>query len=475
LETLIMPTIPGEVSVEELQDILLRLSRGELGVAIPDIDVRTASDIVFFLSELAHALDQRNHQRRKLEQITTNINAGFTLQDVLEKIYGEFREVVPYNRIGMALIEPQGVVRAYWAHSDAGQIHLSEGYAAPLVGSSLEAILQTGQPRILNDLVAYLETKPNSHSTRLIVREGMRSSLTCPLIVKDEPLGFLFFSSAQPGVYQNQHSEIFQQIASQLVVIVEKAKLISDLEQSREEIKHQNEALQRLDELKNTFIAIAAHDLRSPLSYILTSIELITGPDAALYRDHQKTFLEGIQRQVRHMVHLVDDLLDLGEIQSGRFKLHLQAIKLSEILEEAVRVQSQLAAAKGTQIELVMEDDGLVHVDPSRMRQVLYNLLSNGVKYSPPNSQVQMLVRRQSSSWRIMIVDQGPGIRVEDRPRLFQPYQRLSAKPTAGEKSTGLGLAICRSIIEAHAGSIGVDSTPGKGASFWFTLPDRSE
>jgi signal transduction histidine kinase len=295
------------------------------------------------------------------------------------------------------------------------------------------------------------------------------------LIVKDEPVGFLFFSSTQPDAYNNQHSELFQQIASQLVVILEKARLVSDLEQSREEIKHQNEALQRLDELKNTFIAIAAHDLSSPLSYILTSIDLITGPEAALYRDHQKTFLEGIQRQVRHMVHLVDDLLDLGEIQSGRFKLHLQTTRLSEILGDAVRVQAQLAASKGTQIELVMEDDGIVLIDPSRMRQLLYNLLSNAVKYSPPTRQVQMMVQRQPSAWRVAIIDQGPGIRAEDRLRLFQPYQRLSAKPTAGEKSTGLGLAICRSIIEAHSGSIGVDSAPGKGASFWFTLPDRNE
>ncbi len=466
---------PGNVFAEELEEILLRLSRGEFGVSIPDIDERTADPKLVFLTRLARTLDQRNQQRSKLEQITNNINAGFTLQDVLEKIYVEFREIVPYNRIGLALIEPQGLVRAYWARSDAGHIHLAAGFTAPLAGSSLETILQTGQPRILNDLVAYLDAKPNSHSTRLIVTEGMRSSLTCPLVVRNEPVGFLFFSSTQPNTYLSQHIEIFQQIASQLVVIVEKAKLVSDLEQSRQEIKHQNEALQRLDELKNTFIAIAAHDLRSPLSYILTSIDLITGPDAAMYRDHQTTFLEGIQRQVRHMVHLVDDLLDLGEIQSGRFKLHLQSTRLSDILEEAVRVQSQLAAAKGTHIELVMKDDGIVLIDPPRMRQLLYNLLSNAVKYSPPNSQVRMLAQRQPAGWRVEIVDQGPGIRPEDRHRLFQPYQRLSAKPTGGEKSTGLGLAICRSIIEAHAGTIGVDSLPGKGASFWFTLPDRNE
>ena len=174
------------------------------------------------------------------------------------------------------------------------------------------------------------------------------------------------------------------------------------------------------------------------------------------------------------MVNLVDDLLDLGEIQSGRFKLHLQEVKVSSILEEAVRVQSQLAAAKGTQVQLEMQEDGLVVVDPSRMRQVLYNLLSNAVKYSPPNSQVRVIAHKDSSGWRVMVVDQGPGIRAEDRPRLFETYQRLSAKPTAGEKSTGLGLAICRSIIEAHAGRIGVDAAAGQGATFWFTLPDRS-
>jgi signal transduction histidine kinase len=469
-----MPLDADDASMEELDDILLRLCRGESNVVIPAVNAGATNSRLAFMIELAHTLEQRNRLRIKLERITTSINAGFTLKDVLEKVYAEFREIIPYDRIGVALIESEGVVRAHWARSDSGEIQLEAGYAAPLAGSSLQTILDTGQPRIINDLVAYLEAKPHSHSTRLIVREGMRSSLTCPLVAKNEPIGFLFFSSTQPGTYQHQHREVFQQIAAQLVVIIEKAKLVSDLDHSRVEIKRQNEALQRLDELKNTFIAIAAHDLRSPLSYVLTSIELITGPDAVLYREHQNTFLDGIQRQVRHMVNLVDDLLDLGEIQSGRFKLHLQEVKLSSILEEAVRVQSQLAAAKGTHVQLEMQEDGVVVADPSRMRQVLYNLLSNAVKYSPPNSQVRVIAHKDSSGWRVMVVDQGPGIRAEDRPRLFEPYQRLSAKPTAGEKSTGLGLAICRSIIEAHAGRIGVDAAAGQGATFWFTLPDRS-
>jgi signal transduction histidine kinase len=107
-----------------------------------------------------------------------------------------------------------------------------------------------------------------------------------------------------------------------------------------------------------------------------------------------------------------------------------------------------------------------------RLRQVVDNLISNAVKYSPPGSQVWVRAERTSDGWRIHVKDQGPGITPQDRQRLFQDFARLSAKPTGGEKSTGLGLAITHRVVAAHGGQIGVDSEPGLGADFWFTLPD---
>ena len=178
-----------------------RLKCGEYDLAVP-----VGSDEIGRLGEalcdLARALESRNREAQKLDQITARINAGLLLDDILENVYYDFRKIIPYNRIGFSLIENDGqVVRARWAKSDQPEVKLTTGYVAPLEGSSLQTILTTGRPRILNDLAEYLERKPDSESTRLIVAEGIRSSLTCPLIADGVPVGFIFFSSIQPNAF----------------------------------------------------------------------------------------------------------------------------------------------------------------------------------------------------------------------------------------------------------------------------------
>jgi signal transduction histidine kinase len=123
---------------------------------------------------------------------------------------------------------------------------------------------------------------------------------------------------------------------------------------------------------------------------------------------------------------------------------------------------------------LEIESAGQVYADPRRLRQVMDNLLTNAVKFSPPGSQVSVSAGRTGSTWSVRVRDQGPGIGELDRQRIFQAFSRLNTRPTGGEKGTGLGLAISRWIIEAHGGEIGVISNPGQGAEFWFTLPEKS-
>ena len=135
-------------------------------------------------------------------------------------------------------------MRAFWARSEANQIKLPLGYSAGLAGSSLEVIIRTGRPRILNDLKAYLEDHPDSDSTRLIVEEGMRSSLTCPLVVKRQPVGFLFFSSMKANTYSEAHQELFLQITDQLAMTLEKGRIYQELLEITEELREARDALE---------------------------------------------------------------------------------------------------------------------------------------------------------------------------------------------------------------------------------------
>ena len=186
------------------------------------------------------SLRQKEDEFARLSRITEQVNYGVMLEEVLEFLYQELKGTIPYNRIGFSLIDhEQAFVVANWAKSDR-PMQLTLGYKAPLAGSTLKQIVDTGRPRIINDLEVYLAAHPRSMSTRLILREGIRSSLTCPLSIRSKPVGFVFFSSVEKDTYSNVHVEFFEQIAAKLAIIVEKGRLYTELAGQKQAIEKQN-------------------------------------------------------------------------------------------------------------------------------------------------------------------------------------------------------------------------------------------
>jgi len=252
---------------------------------------------------------------------------------------------------------------------------------------------------------------------------------------------------------------------------MEKSRLVTELAEQKLAIEQKNAQLAGLNAQRNSFLGIAVHDLRSPLTTILASSELMLMDDAALSDDERRQFTELIFSQTQHMLTLLNDLLDVTHIESGKFSVKPEQVDVSEFLQQTVARNIRIAEAKKMRLVLEAADVGSTWFDPLRIQQVMDNLLSNAVKYSPAGSLIRFRAKRIDMAWRIEVQDEGPGVRPEDRSRLFQDFARLSAQPTGGEKSTGLGLAITRRVVEAHGGTIGVDSEPGHGATFWFTLP----
>jgi len=182
------------------------------------------------LNELALELERKLNEAIKVREVSEEITAGLFLDDVLNRIFISFRQLIPYNRIGCALLSNDNkIATAYWAKSDISSVKIKIGFSAAMEGSSLQNILETGRPRILNDLEAYLAEHPSSHPTKLITEEGIRSSLTCPLIAQGKPVGFLFFSSKEKNTYQDIHQDIFLQLAGQISILVEKSQLYQQL------------------------------------------------------------------------------------------------------------------------------------------------------------------------------------------------------------------------------------------------------
>jgi hypothetical protein len=411
------------------------------------------------LQVLSSSLETRFEQLRRLSTVTAQINAGLLLDDVLEYVFEAFATLIPYDRIGCSLLERgDTIVRARWARSRVRAPVLKQGYAAPLHGSSLEAILETGQPRILNDLEAYLAAHPDSESTRLIVREGVRSSLTCPLVAMGHPIGFLFFSSETRDTYRDAHVDVYLQLAGQLSTIVEKGRLYQQLLE--------------LNDLKNRFLGVAAHDLRSPITVVKGYVGLLAGGLYGPIGDEQREVLARVEQTCAAMVELVDDLLDVSAIESGKLELRTSPTALAELLGQCHADHVLLARMKEIELALELDPDlPLVPLDARRVTQVLGNLIGNAIKFSDRRTAITLGARVVPGHVELRVVDQGPGIPESELSKLFSDFGRTSVKPTGGEKSTGLGLAIVKRIVEAHGGQTWAESGVGQGSTFRFTLP----
>ncbi|MCJ7433108.1 MAG: GAF domain-containing protein [Anaerolineales bacterium] len=344
--------------IQEYIKVTEQLKDGNYTQEIPIATSGEIKRLGLALQDLVHTLERRYREVQQLDQIASQINAGLLLDDILEQVYQNFHDIIPYNRIGLSLIQADGkIVRACWAKTDQPAIHLDRKYAAPLESSSLQTIIDTGQPRIINDLTEYLKTKPDSKSTRLIIAEGIRSSLTCPLIVNGIPVGFMFFSSIHPDTYTNVHVEIFQKIAAQLSVIVEKGRLVSELADQKEAIVRQHEELHHLYMLQEEYlqqvtrVTQAAADVEER-KFTPESLDEVAGRTDALgqlARVFQNMAREVYEREQHLKQQVLKLRIEIDEIQRTE---QVKGITESESFRDLKKIAQQLRAESSANDEM---------------------------------------------------------------------------------------------------------------------------
>lgn len=245
---------------------------------------------------------------------------------------------------------------------------------------------------------------------------------------------------------------------------------ITDIETHRLELKKTNEDLNLLNEQKNEFLGIAAHDLRNPIGAVRAFAEMMIHYP---FTDEQKSnFLQKIYETSDFSLKLLNELLDISKIESGKLDLNKQETDYKAFLAETIELNQLYATKKKIDIKLDYTNSlEALYFDKDKLSQVINNFLSNAVKYSPEKTSIIVKVSQKDNQLLTEVIDQGQGIPPQEMDKLFEPFQTTSVKATAKEKSTGLGLAITKRIIEGHGGKVGVTSKPGLGSNFYFELP----
>ena len=248
--------------------------------------------------------------------------------------------------------------------------------------------------------------------------------------------------------------------------------LNNELINLQRELSKKNAELERLNALKNQFLGMAAHDLRNPLAIIYTHSKFLIDKASGILPSNYLKFLNNIITTSQFMLRLVEDLLDVSKIESGKLELNQEPFNLVDLAVNNVALNQSLADKKDVKLHLEYPSDHImVNGDWHKLEQVFNNLLNNAIKFSPSGQSIRMDIEAEADRVKVSVEDHGPGIAADRQQALFQPFQKNSTPGSDGEKGSGLGLSIVKRIVEGHQGKIWVESEEGEGAVFRFTLP----
>jgi signal transduction histidine kinase len=249
-----------------------------------------------------------------------------------------------------------------------------------------------------------------------------------------------------------------------------------------DELAHLDDAFHNMTETitmqareKQEFMAMISHDIRSPLTSVFGSMALLIEPRMGFNLPSEAlNIVHRSQNNIDRLMRLINDLLDIEKFESGKMKMVYEITPMAYVIEQSVQALKTLADQKEIKLSAT-ETNAEVFADGDRLVQVLVNLLSNALKYSPDNSTIKIAATEESSWLIVSVIDQGPGIPADYKDKMFQRFQQVDVAERRKYGGTGLGLAVCKEIVAAHNGTIGIDSEEGHGSTFWFRIPKNEE
>jgi signal transduction histidine kinase len=408
--------------------------------------------------DLAEALDQQTATAEILQVISSSPT---DLQPVLDAIAGNATRVCGAYDATVLLREGDRLRRV--AHH--GPILSPIGEARVLNRDSVagRAILQREPVHIHDVLATPLTDLPY---TREVAQQiGFRTILAVPLLREGEATGSLTIRWQDVQPFSSKQVALLQSFAAQAVIAIENVRLFKELEAA-------NRGLEAASRHKSEFLANMSHELRTPLNAVIGFSEVLLQRMFGELNTKQDEYLKDIYASGQHLLSLINDILDLSKIEAGRMELAPAPFHLPTALENAVTLVKERASRHGIALELDIDPRlGELVGDERKVKQVVLNLLSNAVKFTPEGGRITLKAGRTDGMVEIAVTDTGIGIAPEDQAAIFEEFRQVGTDETRKQEGTGLGLTLAKRFVELHGGRIWVESEPGCGSTFTFTLP----
>ncbi|HEU5040510.1 MAG TPA: ATP-binding protein [Gemmatimonadales bacterium] len=437
---------------------------------------------------LRQALDSaaaRNRELERLRHLAATLLAGSELQFLLQEVGHAAVDLLEAESGGVTLVVEEG--RFLKVAAATGPLEMTTGRLIPVDDSLLGWVVTQGSPLLSNDM----GQDPRSYKMPGLGM-SLRTVAIVPLRSAGVIIGTISVYNRRDGRPFSEHDlQLLQTLGDQVVVGLDRAAVLEESRRNERALAAKNAELQRATRLKSEFLANMSHELRTPLNAIIGFSDLLLSGRVGELDEPQRDYLEAVLRNGRHLLLLINSVLDLSKIEAGRMSLSLARTDLREAITGAVADTASLRSAKRQECVLKLED-GLLEVvaDSVRVRQVLFNLLSNASKFTADGGAITLSAVRTRAPlpqpaeragdeqrvsvhevvW-VSVQDTGIGIAPDDMDKLFQDFTQVDSSASRQAQGTGLGLALSKKFVEMHGGRIGAESVPGRGSTFWFMLP----